>query len=110
MTKYKDTDGNTKTSADFGAVWLSDEMVVMLGLVEVSDDYEKPQSTEEIKQQKLKTLQDGYNADVQQLKERITAGMLTGGTTQVTMVAAAQSEFATRKAKYAADRAAIINA
>ena len=108
MQRYKDAAGAVKTPADYGATFLSDEMAAMLGLVEVGEDYQKPETADDAKQRNLRALQDEYNEDVQQLKNRIAAAMLESGT-QATKVSAAQSEFATRKAQYAADRKIILN-
>lgn len=109
MKRYKDANGDPKTPTDFGATFLSDEMAAMLGLTEVDEDYQKPETVDEGKKRKLDALLDEYNADVQELKNRVAAAMLDSST-QATRVAAAQSEFATRKAKYAADRKTITKA
>ena len=65
MTKrFKDVSGDTKTPADFGAVWLSEGMIAMLGLVEVDDDYQKPETAEEIKQQKYTAINTYYSQKI----------------------------------------------
>ena len=64
IKRYKDVNGDTKTPADFGATYLSDEMAAMLGLTEVGEDYEKPQTTEEIKQQKYSAINADYSQKI----------------------------------------------
>lgn len=106
--KNKNTGAGPFTAQDFGYSYMSQEMIEQLGLEEVDATYQPMLSAAEVKQQKLRALQDEYNDDVNQLKNRIAAAMLESGT-QATKVSAAQSEFTTRKAQYAADRKAIIN-
>ena len=64
MIKYKDATGAVKTPADFGATWLSEEAAVALGLTAVADDYEKPPTSEEIKQHKYSAINADYSQKI----------------------------------------------
>ena len=50
---YKDTDGNRRTPADYGATWLSTERISEPGLTVVDEGYEKPVSEDEKKEREL---------------------------------------------------------
>ena len=88
MIKYKDVSGNVKTPADFGATWLSEEAAAMLGLTAVADDYEKPPTSEEIKQQKYSAINAEYS-------QKITAICTSGitATKQDTLIATIREQW-----------------
>lgn len=90
MIKYKDVNGDPKTPADFGATFLSGEMTAMLGLVEVGEDYEKPQTTEEIKQQKYSVINADYS---QKISAVCTSGI--PATKQDTLIADLRAKWKT---------------
>lgn len=107
MQVYKDTDGNKRTPADAGAVYISDERAAELGWTKVSADYEREATKDEMKRAELAAALADYNATMEGLKEKAASALLNASTKDE-KVLAAQNEAAKAKTDYQATRAAIV--